>query len=76
MPKKSEKTTFFPALPYDVIGETTPRKTGKFRLVSKTHVAEALTMYLRSMSMINDDEEVTNFNKAPDALDVKVEKIS
>lgn len=44
--------------------------------MSKGHVNEALTIYLRSMSLINDDEEVTNFNKAPDSLDVKVEKIT
>lgn len=46
-----------------------------FRTISKAHVNLALTGYLRSMSLINDDEEVTNFNKAPDALDVKIEKV-
>lgn len=46
-----------------------------FRTISKDHVNEALTTYLRTMSLINKDEHVTNFNKAPDALDVKIERI-
>lgn len=49
--------------------------SGKFKTMSKTHVNNALTAYLRSLSMINDDEECTNFNKAPDSLDVRIEKI-
>lgn len=51
-------------------------KTSGFKTIPKYHVNLALTMYLRSASLINDDEEVTNFNKAPDSLDVKVEKIT
>jgi len=54
----------------------TGKRATAFRTISKNHVNEALTTYLRMMSLINDDEEVTNFNKAPDALDVKVEKIA
>lgn len=51
-------------------------KTSAFKTMNKTHVLNALTGYLRSMSLINANEEVTNFNKAPDALDVKIEKVS
>ncbi len=48
----------------------------KFKTITKTHVNAALTQYLRTLSVIGPDEEVTNFNKAPDALDVKIEKVN
>lgn len=60
----------------DEIIITTATGRTKFKSIPKHHVNEAMTQYLRSISMINDDEEVTNFNKAPDSLDVKVEKIA
>jgi hypothetical protein len=58
--------------------ETPPSgtKTRGFRTMTKEHVNAALTGYLRTMSLINADEEVVNFNKAPDSLDVKIERIT
>jgi hypothetical protein len=47
----------------------------KFQTMSKEHVCSALTQYLRALSTIDDDQEVVDFNKAPDALDVKIEKV-
>lgn len=50
-------------------------RTRGFRTIPKYHVNLALTTYLRSMKLIDDDQEVTNFNKSPDALDVKIERV-
>ncbi len=47
-------------------------KSGR-KIVEKDHVNQALTQYLRSLSAINKDQEVTSFYKVPEGLDVKVE---
>jgi hypothetical protein len=42
--------------------------------MSKDHTMMALTYYLRSMSLIPKDMEVTKFKKVPEGLEVSVEK--
>ena len=49
-----------------------PTKSGR-RVVTKDHVLEALTAYLISLSVINDDEAVTSFYAVPEGLDVRIE---
>lgn len=46
------------------------RKT--FRSISSEHVKIAMTGYLRSMSLIDDDEEVIHYFKTPEGVDVKI----
>jgi len=53
------------------------KKTGKklFRSISRDHGNQAMTYYLRSLSMIDKDEEVTHINTmGPQGLEVKVER--
>lgn len=57
--------------------ESSPKTgTGKrmFRSLTNEHVYTALTGYLRSMSLIDDDEQVTHVNKQPN-FEVKIEKV-
>lgn len=48
----------------------------KRKIVSKDRVCEALTMHLRALSVLEDNEEVTSFYKVPEGLDVKVENVN
>lgn len=52
-------------------------KTGKktFRTITTEHVLHALTYYLRSLMMIEKDEEVTHIFKVPEGFDIKIEKV-
>jgi hypothetical protein len=47
----------------------------KHKTISETLACEGLTMFLQSLSMIDDDQEVTGITKAPNALDLKIEKV-
>ncbi len=51
-------------------------KAGKktFRTITTDHVLHALTYYLRSLTMIEKDEEVTHIFKVPEGFDIKIEK--
>jgi hypothetical protein len=55
---------------------TQSKRRMQFRTLTKEHVCHALTYYLRSLMMIDKDEEVTEFNKSPNALDVRIERIT
>jgi hypothetical protein len=46
------------------------------RVVSKDRVNEALTLHLRALSVLEDNEEVTSFYKVPEGLDVKIEVVN
>lgn len=59
-----------------ILPKSTTAKSAGFKTMSKAHVNEALTNYLRTISLIDNDEEVTNFNKAPDSLDVRIERVT
>lgn len=50
-----------------------PSKSGRL-VVHKEHVCDALTGFLQSLSIIDDDHEVTSFYKVPEGLDVKIEE--
>lgn len=45
------------------------------KLMARDHLNSALTMYLRALSVINDDEEVTGGRAAGKFIDVKIEKV-
>jgi hypothetical protein len=46
----------------------------KVLVITTEHVNQALTQYLRSLSFIPKDYEVTKFKKSPEGLEVKVEE--
>lgn len=48
----------------------------KVKTVAKHHVLEGLTQYLRSLSIIDDNQEVVQIRNFPDTVDVCVEKVS
>lgn len=49
---------------------TRGRKT--FRSITDEHVHQAMTYYLRSLKMINADEEVIHMFKTPEGFDIKL----
>jgi hypothetical protein len=55
--------------------EAEPRPKSGRKVVLKSHVNEALTFYLRTFSVIEDNQEVVSFYKVPEGLDVKIEEI-
>ena len=54
--------------------ELTMKKRGRktFRSISNEHVQQALTYYLRTLKMIDADEEVISYFKTPEGIDVKI----
>lgn len=49
---------------------TRGRKT--FRLITNEHVQQAMTYYLRTLKMIDADEEVIHYFKVPEGIEVKI----
>lgn len=45
----------------------------QFRTLSNEHACAAMTQYLKALSMIEDNEEVTAVFKAPGNVEMKVE---
>jgi len=43
-----------------------------FRSITDEHVYQAMTYYLRSLKMINADEEVIHMFKTPEGFDIKL----
>jgi hypothetical protein len=52
---------------------TTGKKT--FRTISYENVLAAISLHCRAISMIDDNEEITHFNKVFDTYEIKVEKM-
>ena len=46
----------------------------KHKTISEHLACEGLTVFLKSLSMIDDDQIVTRITKAPNALDLQIEK--
>lgn len=47
----------------------------KRKVIVKDHVNEAMTYYLRTLSVLGDNEEVVSFYKVPEGLDIKIEEV-
>lgn len=56
----------------DPVPPKTKRGRKTYRIITVNHVADALTAYLRSMSMIEDNEIVEHFLRSPEGLEVKI----
>jgi hypothetical protein len=50
-------------------------KSKQFRSLLDDKVCEALSSYLWSLSVIDDDEHVTEYFKTPEGVDVKIGKV-
>jgi thioredoxin-related protein len=48
----------------------------KRKIVNKEHVNEALTQYLRALSVLAKNEEVTSFYKVTEGLNIKIEEVN
>lgn len=46
----------------------------KRKIINKEHVQEALTQYLRALSILGKNEEVTSFYKVTEGLNIKIEE--
>ena len=49
-------------------------KKAKIRVLLEPHILEAATVYLRSLSLIDDNEEVVRYKKVPEGIEVDIEK--
>lgn len=60
----------------NVSSDPEPQKTRRgrktFRSITNEHVCLAMTAHLRSLSSIDDDEEVVSYFKVPEGIEVKI----
>lgn len=46
----------------------------KIRVITAAHTLAAISLYFRSLSMIDDDQIVTSFKKVPEGIEVTIEQ--
>lgn len=46
----------------------------RIKVMSDSHVRDALAAHLRALSILDDDETVVKFKRVPEGLEVNIEK--